>query len=152
MKSPAIEQAFPNLIACGYKITSPRTTHYNCVAWAANNETKWWWPDPLNIGYWPAGAPREVSLDAFVTAFEMMGYSKCGNRDFEEGYEKIALFTNPSDVPTHAARQLPSGKWTSKLGRLEDIEHELDGVAGATYGKISIILIKPISQDEGHPG
>jgi hypothetical protein len=27
-------------------------------------------------------------------------------------------------------RQHPTGKWTSKLGELEDVEHTLDGLAG----------------------
>jgi regulator of protease activity HflC (stomatin/prohibitin superfamily) len=43
-------------------------------------------------------------------------------------------------IPVHAARQLPSGMWTSKLGALEDIEHQLEGLAGDRYGKIGQIL------------
>ncbi|MCY7407984.1 MAG: hypothetical protein LH631_11575, partial [Alkalinema sp. CAN_BIN05] len=38
--------------------------------------------------------------------------------------------------PQHVARQLPNGLWTSKLGRLEDIEHELDGLSGDLYGTV----------------
>jgi hypothetical protein len=37
---------------------------------------------------------------------------------------------------------LPTGKWTSKLGALEDIEHELEGLIGDRYGKIGQILKK----------
>jgi hypothetical protein len=38
---------------------------------------------------------------------------------------------------------LPSAfcyKWTSKLGWLEDIEHELDGLIGDRYGVVGQIL------------
>ena len=41
------------------------------------------------------------------------------------------------------ARQLDSGKWASKLGKLEDIEHDLTGVEGKVYGKVAQYLKKP---------
>jgi hypothetical protein len=45
---------------------------------------------------------------------------------------------------THAARQLDNGKWTSKLGQLEDIEHEsLEALSGAVYGSVVQVLKKP---------
>ena len=93
MRSNAIEKAFPDLVAIGYKISSPQNYRYNCIAWAASNDTKWWWPDPQNIGFWPPGVPREVSLESFILAFEHLGFSLCDNQDFEEGYEKVAFFT-----------------------------------------------------------
>jgi hypothetical protein len=46
---------------------------------------------------------------------------------------------------TRAARQLPNGKWTSKLGRWQDIEHELDGLVGAMYGTVRQILKRAIT-------
>jgi len=144
MRSDAIEKAFPGLAAGSYEISSPQNYRYNCIAWATNNDSKWWWPDPQNIGYWPSGVPRKVTLESFISAFESLGFSVCDNQDLEEGYEKIAIFTDSRDIPTHAARQISSGRWTSKLGRLEDIEHELMGVAGSAYGKISVVLRRPI--------
>ncbi len=45
---------------------------------------------------------------------------------------------------TRAARQLPNGKWTSKLGRWQDIEHELDGLVGEMYGTVKQILKRAI--------
>jgi hypothetical protein len=59
-------------------------------------------------------------------------------------YQKIAIYIDVSGTPTHAARQLPNGKWTSKLGWLEDIEHELDGLTGDRYGCVAQILKRPI--------
>jgi hypothetical protein len=43
--------------------------------------------------------------------------------------------------PTHAARQLPTGKWTSKLGSDIDIEHDYPEVLnGQDYGIASIFM------------
>jgi len=57
----------------------------------------------------------------------------------EAGVEKIAIFAkerNAVMVPTHAALQLPTGVWTSKLGDFEDIEHlTIDAVNGPVYGR-----------------
>ena len=49
--------------------------------------------------------------------------------------------TATSRVYTHAARQRPGGKWTSKLGKAEDIEHDTpDVVAGGLYGEVVLIM------------
>jgi len=47
-------------------------------------------------------------------------------------------------APTHAARQLPSGRWSSKLGPMEDIEHELQDVTGSVYGSVVLVLKRPL--------
>jgi hypothetical protein len=57
---------------------------------------------------------------------------------------------NQRNNVTHATRQVPSGKWTSKLGVNIDIEHNLVGSledAGLTdeeYGKVVQFLKRPI--------
>ncbi len=48
-------------------------------------------------------------------------------------------------LPTHVARQLPSGLWTSKLGNAEDLEHTLDGLAGAVFGHVAAVLKRSAS-------
>ena len=55
---------------------------------------------------------------------------KCDGQDLETDFDKIAVFANDQGIPTHAARQLPSGRWSSKLGELEDIEHDLRDLEG----------------------
>src|SRR5437879_4179528 len=126
MASEDIEELFPNLQMTGYRITSPLTRQYNCIAWAAGDAQRWW--DPTrhkDFGYWPDDVPRELSVLAFVQLYESLGYLVCDRHDLEEGLEKVAIFADESGRPTHAARQLRSGVWTSKLGRLEDIEHDI---------------------------
>lgn len=74
-----------------------------------------------------------------------MGYEVCDNTELEVGFEKIAIYGDSDGEATHAARQLPNGKWTSKLGRWEDIEHELEGLTGEMYGEVKQILKRPIN-------
>ena len=140
MSNSIIETAFPDLFTSGYKITSLKSNIYNCIAWATGSEDKLWWPDPNNQYYWPSNVPRTNKLDSFVRAFENLGYNVSTNEKHEEGFEKVALFTKNSE-PTHAARQLESGYWTSKLGPQEDIEHfDLKSIEGKHYGKVAVIL------------
>jgi hypothetical protein len=128
-----LEQLFPGLCSTPYLMISPRTNQYNCIAWAAGDAVNWWWPTngPGDTPrFWPAGVPREETLAAFVAAFATIQFAPSESAVLEPGFEKVALFANTSGVPTHAARQLPSGLWTSKLGEWEDIEHELHALAG----------------------
>lgn len=136
---------FPRLAApAQFEITSKRTQTYNCIAWAAGEDKRKWWPDKMKVHYWPKGILREPSLPAFMSAFAAMGYKECEDEHFEAGFEKIAIFTKASK-PTHAARQLANGKWTSKLGDEEDIEHELRGVEGLAYGEVRKIMKRPLN-------
>jgi len=65
----------------------------------------------------------------------------CEDREVESGFEKVAIYADHYQFPTHMARQLLSGTWTSKLGALEDIEHHfLDGLNGSQYGNVVQIM------------
>ena len=140
-----IEQIFPKLRISGYRIASPRTIEYNCIAWAAEETSKMvWWPDIQNLYFWPSYIPREETLEAFIMVFEQLGYSVCDDGEYEEGFEKIAIYANSNEKPTHAARQLSSDIWTSKLGRLEDIEHNIDALDGKNYGTVAIFMKRPL--------
>jgi hypothetical protein len=110
-----LKDAFPYLEEEGFTETSPATPEYNCIAWAAGQTDVCWWPDEFQVGYWPDGVPRVVALGAFYQAFESIGYVRCADGQLEAGFEKIALYWLDGK-PTHAARQLPDGSWTSKLG------------------------------------
>lgn len=131
-----LEAEWPNLANTHYKVTSPYTTEYNCLAYAVYEDDRWWSPLPEKIYYWPPEVPREWTLDAFIQAYRTRGFETCENGDFEEGVEKIAIYVTPDGKPQHVARQLKNGFWTSKMGNLEDIEHELEGVVGGLYGAV----------------
>lgn len=142
----AIRAAFPNLNPDDFAVTSPRTPVYNCIAWAAGDDTSWWWPTPfagppLGGYYWPEGVPLVESVDAFVRTFRRHGYRECEDGELEHGYEKVALYTDADGTPTHAARQLSDGSWTSKLGKGHDISHgSSSAVEGDAYGTATIFL------------
>ena len=76
----------------------------------------------------------------FVSAFATLGYEITGQEEPEPGIERVALFATADGTVTHAARQLPSGIWTSKLGRGEDIEHLLRALEGEEYGRVVQVL------------
>ncbi len=97
---------------------------------------------------WPAGVARAETVDAFRAAFASLGYLICDDEQLEPGFEKIALFAL-GGVPKHAARQLLSGRWVSKLGASEDIEHSLHDLTGMAYGAVVLIMKRPmVSQPE----
>jgi hypothetical protein len=140
-----LEAAFPGLASGRYHITSRSNWRYNCIAWAAGQTTDWWWPGPnAAVEHWPEGVPRELSLPAFQQAFETLDYSVCAAEEQESGFQKIALYADANGQPTHAARQLPEGNWTSKLGNAEDIEHELRALEGDTYGTVVLFMKRPL--------
>jgi hypothetical protein len=143
---PHLEADFPKLAAAGYDKTSddtgrpPEPGAYNCIAWAASDPCKslWWWPEPDS--YWPPCINRrEETIRCFVRTFHCLGYFVCASSHREFGFEKVVLYalhksTTPVTLPqrwqdmqdwepTHMARQLPDGTWTSKCGAAEDITH-----------------------------
>lgn len=98
--------------------------------------------------YWPPSVPRQENLIAFLAAFQELGYFPCKIAALEKGFEKVAIYVSSDGKPTHAARQLPDGKWTSKLGTREDIQHKsLKCLEGSRYGEVAAIL----RRNGGHP-
>jgi len=103
----------------------------------------WWWP--LEKWYWPEGVAREETIPAFVAAFATLGYTPGNTPDLEGGVEKVALYA-VAETPAHVARQLPDGRWTSKLGPNIDIEHDRpEDVGGGAYGEVVAILSRKTS-------
>lgn len=140
-EAPIPSPSFPNLIpgkAGNHRLTSWSTSRYNCIAWAADDPMRPWWPGSIS-GYphWPENAINEVTVPAFISAFQTLDYECCDDSQLEPGFEKIAIFAWPNGEPQHAARQLSDGAWTSKMGAYywPDIRHStLDAVAGPSYG------------------
>ena len=128
-----LSREFPHLTEMNHRITSPPSPDYNCIAWSTGDSSRWWQPGV----YWPVDAlPNECSVGTLAMAFAALGFQDCGNASLESGFEKVALY-GESEFYTHAARQLPTGRWTSKLGRSEDIEHDTpDVLAGGLYGSV----------------
>jgi hypothetical protein len=124
---------FPSLV--NYVVTSPETGLYNCIAWALGDNTRWWWPTRRRGVYWPDGIRCDNSIEAFDDFFSLGGAIITNDASLEAGFAKVALFADGLN-PTHAARQLPNGAWTSKLGSSIDISHNVLDLEGPAYGQI----------------
>jgi hypothetical protein len=116
-----LRRLFPKLFGDRYSLISGRTKRYNCIAWAAGDA--WWEASP--DGYWPEGIRNDGSVEAAIELFQSLGFTRThlGDVGLEEGVVKVAIYGDAAGY-THAARQLPSGRWTSKIGKLQDIEHD----------------------------
>jgi hypothetical protein len=136
------DRHFPRLRTEGFKRTS-EPDYYNCIAFAAGDLRRKWWPGEYAPGwspdYWLEGIAKEESLEAFIQAFATVGYKPCADGYLETGSEKIAIFAAGNEV-RHTAKQNQDGSWTSKLGPDEDIEHTLTGLEGPFYGKVIAFL------------
>ncbi len=127
-----------------YRVTSPQKKTYNCVAWAVGDTTHFWYDAKIKGYYWPPGARSADTLEGWKDVFEIHNYSDCDSHGFEPEFEKIAIFVDSDGIPSHVARQLGSGQWTSKLGKGSDIEHmTLDVLEGEEYGRVGVIMRRP---------
>lgn len=153
MLAQEIESDFPKLVLDGWKESSKSTTEYNCFAFALHDESDWYSPLPIQGYYWPAHRlPRNTALPTMIELYRYEGeFEPCENGEYEEGFEKIALYVNERKNVTHAARQKSAKTWTSKLGVMEDIEHPLlssledAGITDDEYGKVAQFLKRRIS-------
>ena len=149
-------QYFTRLGPDNHKITSEVSAKYNCIAWAAGIDNQQIWPDGTegiedeSAIVWPAGIRNDETVESFIEYFVSLGYVLCDGPDFGEGFLKVALFVKEG-CPKHACRQLPSGKWTSKMGTDGvDIElDDLDLIAGTRYGSPSIFLKRSVDEKVG---
>jgi TIR domain len=121
-------------------IIGPNSIDYNSFSWAAGDETRWWSPDPE--GYWPIDG-EALTMGGFLRAFETLSYRVCPEGKVEDGYEKIAIHINELGQPTHAARQIKSGLWTSKLGSLQKVEYKDVNVLNPLYGNVAVFMKRP---------
>jgi len=132
---------FPRLTETNHRVTSPETPDYNCIAWSVGDTACWWQPDV----YWPVSTPPDdYGIGVLEQAYLALGFEDCPDDTLEPGFEKVALYGS-SAFYTHAARQPANGRWSSKLGRDVDIEHDTPfDVAGGVYGEIVQFMKRPI--------
>lgn len=137
----------PGLKPGRYHVSSPETDEYNCFAWAAHADDEWWEPSGNPRHYWPDDVPRTLTLESFIAIYEREGFEPCDTHIHEFGYEKVAIYLASDGLPSHAARQLPDGRWTSKLGEWPDIEHDSPEVLeGDYYGQVSSVMRRRITE------
>jgi len=148
MFDPLLEIKLPKIKDTGYKVTSPETEDYNCIAWTIGRTDIRLWPGPKSS--WPINIKRDEKLSSFIDFYRSFGYniSIHDSGKLETDYEKIAIYMDPNTyLVTHVAKQTESGRWTSKLGTYKDIEHNtLDSLAGSDLGIVTLITKRKVKQ------
>lgn len=143
-----VEKKFPNI--CKNYRHKDGPAGYNCVAFAADDTLRWWWPANELGYYWPPNVPVQEDLPSFIACFKSLNYEECGLNEFlENGFEKVAIYVDGNNIPKHVAKQFvyDNGYWRSKLADADCISHTLGGLSGlfngmqyANYGNVAIIL------------
>ena len=143
------DQSFPNMIdGRNFHAKCDATAEYNCVAWALHSQRHYIWPDKLEQFSWPIGMRRDDSPKGLLRLFEYVGFAVCAGGAREIGFEKIAIYAK-GGWSQHVARQLPNGKWTSKLGPAIDVEHSDPSVlTGPNYGEVVLHMRR---KSDGRP-
>jgi hypothetical protein len=139
-----------------FKITSPASMQYNCIAWAYQLSDRWMSPKNKRLSgrsddayFWPQGLDDSINVATFIEMFEQISYQICQTWEHEDGYQKVALYVKPGTVQClHVARELVDqsncGIWTSKLGESNDIQHSSPYLLeGHAYGEVYCIMKKP---------
>lgn len=140
----ALPRLFLKLAHSPYRIRSHghATGKYSCIAWAVGRTDCWFWPGHPGMAFWPSGITAAVTLQAFIELFQSLGYECCSDRTPDWRFERVAIHIRNHEVQ-HAARQLLSGRWSSKAGPWWLIEHEFEALAGHTaeeYGDIAQLM------------
>jgi hypothetical protein len=139
LMAPDQRNGFPRL-GEEFEVLAPASVTYNCIGWSVGNNSTW---------VWPTDSTRKAQLVDFDTLYRSYGFYRARGISFKRrpGYEKILLYAirreDGSIKPTHAARQMPDGSWSSKLGSLPLIRHlHPNDVSGPTYGQPFAIYIR----------
>ena len=135
--------AFPKLSGEDFEIVERVSKRYNCIAYAAGDTAKWWWPN--GIDYWPPWATRDNRMESLKEAFAGLGYEQCDDSNVEDGYQKVALYGFQGRFE-HAAVQMPNGRWRSKMGQRPVIEHRsLESLSGGLDGNVAFYMRRVVS-------
>src|SRR5215203_5777520 len=95
---------FPNLRDSPHRETSRATIDYNCVAWALNDQRRWWQPWGIIAPasppwfHWPNGVEHASTVEAYAAALATEGYAPCANGDLEAGQAKVVLYRVGGDA------------------------------------------------------
>lgn len=117
-----------------YIQTSDETIEYNCISFVLDDYENIYssWGEE---GLWIDGLERTHTPGNYAEFFRIKGgFEICLNSDLEESIEKIAIFGEENEF-LHVAIQIQDGKWKSKMGEFEDIQHNtLKAVSGKRCG------------------
>ena len=129
---------FPGLSKEDFDIVDQPSTRYNCIAYAAGDTSKRW--DPDENYYWPPWATPDDRIESLIEVFDGLGFQQCDDGHLEDRYQKVALYEVQGEAK-HAAAQMPSGRWRSKMGHGPVIEHRSpESLSAGIYGEPTIFM------------
>ncbi len=134
--------AFPNLASEGFEIIDEPSEQYNCIAYATGYTDRRW--DPNGRDYWPSWATETARIESLIEVFTGLGYERCDDSHFGDGYQKVALY-EIQGAAKHVAIQMPNGLWRSKMGKGPVIEHRSpESLSGGMYGEATVFMRRPL--------
>lgn len=124
-----------------FGFTSVQTWDYNCVMWSLNIDDDWKDFFYTEDGY----VSPDQSINPYINFFKERGFQICENGELEPGQTKICIYSK-NGIFSHVSRLMENGRWASKMGNYEDIEHlsEFD-VSGIGYGKPETYMKKAMA-------
>jgi len=124
---------------------------YNCFGFALGYNQ--WWEPPVFIdelianeeAIWPLGLSESLDIDNYIAAARTERFYVSQDAMWEESCDTIMLYFTTNDRKfQHAARQVSSGVWSSKLGTGSDITHAIDGIDRIDFGTGRIYMKRAI--------
>lgn len=130
---------FPNLTEQNFFFKSLKTDDYNCAAFVLNIEDEW-------IEFKDEYGNLDVNLQTYINYYKSKGFEEIDSIEIEDNKFKIAIYYIKESLEfKHVAFQIAKGKWKSKLGDWEDIEHEnLETLFGSSYGNAVVYMRKEL--------
>lgn len=77
-----LEIKLPKIKEVGYKVTSPESRRYNCIAWSIGRVDIWIWPVPQF--FWSLNIEKNLKLSTFIDFYQMFEYIISENEKLEE--------------------------------------------------------------------
>jgi hypothetical protein len=136
-----MDKSFPNSFLEPLEISSPETGDYNCLAWALNDNSKWY--ESEDDYCWFDKIDRDNKLSTIQKIFEQIGFNLTRNSEYQVDIERVALFSTDNIDCSHLARQIGKNVWTSKLGSSYDVNHTLRAIEDGIYGNPILFLERP---------
>lgn len=117
---------FPNLNVNSTVVMGEVSTVYNCISWTVGYTDRWIWPGP--------------TIQQFDAVYRKFGFVRAGNGP-------IAVWGQSTSAMTHGCISGPAHgpRWESKCGSDLRIQHGLNELAGASYGRVLAFYAKSVS-------
>jgi hypothetical protein len=106
-QKPELEVKWQNLSRTDYQVTSPKSQEYNCFAWAAEENDRWWQPIPGEQFYWPEGVPQEETDEVNGKTVTLLRRSLNSVPEITNA-GRVLRISVPTDGSNLAIQMLPS--------------------------------------------